>query len=167
MMSRISQPSLLLACILLVATGCEQTPAPVQEIESAWYRKMDNPNHEFVTYPDYLYQPVLPAFKDEAIAALGQTPLLQLSTAEAERYAGTELHMPMELRPFLIYGLAREGGKSIVFYADRALWVDNINGSGGNETVTETPLVIFIDEVPPDVYVTAGQSKTLHPIEPR
>lgn len=94
----------------------------------------------------------------EAIAALGNKPLLQLSTSEAERYTGNDLRMPMELRPFLIHALSRPDGRPIVYFADRALWVDNLGGSGDNSNVKETPLVIFIDEVPPDVYVTAGQS---------
>ena len=127
-------------------------------IASSWYRPMDSDKHEFVQYPDYLFQPVQESLIGEAIAALGDKPLLQLSTSEAERYAGNDLRMPMELRPFLIHALARPGGRFVVYFADRALWVDNVGGTGDNNQITEAPLVIFIDEVPPDVYVTAGQS---------
>ena len=122
---------------------------------------MDNPEHEYIKYPDYLYQPVKADLVSQAVAGLGANPLLQLSTSEAEVYAGNSLKMPMELRPFLIYGLSRPGGRAVVYYADRALWVDNLDGSGDNNEVTEVPLVIFIDEVPPDIYVTVGQSEKL------
>ena len=119
---------------------------------------MDSSIHEFIKYPNYLYQPVQESLLAEAIAALGDKPLLQLSTSEAERYTGSDLRMPMELRPFLIHALSRPDGRPIVYFADRALWVDNLGGSGDNTVVKQTPMVIFIDEVPPDVYVTAGQS---------
>ena len=153
--------NLLITALCLFTYGCSPPPETSDEITSSWFRKMDNPNHEFIKYPPYLYQPVKPELIDEAKAGLGNNPLLQLSTAEAERYAGNTLHMPMELRPFLIYALARPGGTSVVYYADRALWVDNIGGTGKNSELIEAPLVIFIDEVPPDVYTTAGQSATL------
>lgn len=120
---------------------------------------MDSSKHEFIKYPNYLYQPVQESLLAEAIAGLGAKPLLQLSTSEAERYTGSDLRMPMELRPFLIHALSRPGGKPVVYFADRALWVDNLGGSGDNTDVRETPMVIFIDEVPPDVYITAGQSR--------
>lgn len=141
--------------------ACSPAPEESVEITSTWFRAMDNPAHEFIKYPEYLYQPVQTDLVTEAKAGLGDNPLLQLSTAEAERYAGNTLQMPMELRPFLIYALSRPGGKFVVYYADRALWVDNIGGTGTNADITEVPLVIFIDEVPPDVYTTAGQSSQL------
>lgn len=150
--------TLLVASLILLVFGCGPAPETPDEISSPWYREMDNPAHEFIKYPEYLYQPVQPDLIEEAKTGLGGNPLLQLSTAEAERYAGNTLQMPMELRPFLIYALSRPGGRFVVYYADRALWVDNIGGSGSNAELEETPLVIFIDEVPPDVYTTAGQS---------
>ena len=154
-------PFILVLAFSVMVIGCGPAPETPDEITSSWFRAMDEPAHEFIKYPKYLYQPVLTELAAEAKLGLGENPLLQLSTAEAERYAGNTLHMPMELRPFLIYGLSRPGGKFIVYYADRALWVDNLGGSGSNAEVTEIPLVIFIDEVPPDVYTTAGQSSKM------
>jgi hypothetical protein len=152
---------ILLFALALVITGCEPAPEQADPIASSWYRPMDNPAHEYIKYPNYLYQPVQTELVPQAVAGLGKNPLLQLSTSEAEQYAGNSLKMPMELRPFLIYGLSRPGGQAVVYYADRALWVDNLGGAGNSAEITEVPLVIFIDEVPPDVYVTAGQSEQM------
>jgi hypothetical protein len=153
--------NILVIAICLQIISCGPEPEVPDEITSSWFHAMDNPAHEFIKYPQYLYQPVQPDLVAEAKKGLGSNPLLQLSTSEAARYAGATLRMPMELRPFLIYGLARPGGKFVVYYADRALWVDNVDGTGSNAELVETPLVIFIDEVPPDVYTTAGQSAQL------
>ena len=150
----------LAALLIVLFCGCAPSQEQSKEISSAWFRPMDNENHEYVKYPSFLYQPVSAELIPEAVAALGEKPLLQLSTSEAERYAGNELRMPMELRPFLIHALSRPNSGPIVYYADRALWVDALGGEGDNDQVREAPLVIFIDEVPPDVYVTAGQSAT-------
>ncbi|MGR8947652.1 MAG: hypothetical protein ACU84Q_06360 [Gammaproteobacteria bacterium] len=144
--------------LILLCSACSPPPEQKIEIKSPWYRPMDNPAHEFMEYPSFLYQPVQESLIAEAIAGLGEKPLLQLSTSEAERYAGNDLHMPMELRPFLIHALARPGSDSVVYYADRALWVDTVGGDGGKSQIREAPLVIFIDEVPPDVFVSVDQS---------
>ncbi|MEM7468035.1 MAG: hypothetical protein AAF387_14265 [Pseudomonadota bacterium] len=153
----------LLAALWLAA--CSPPPAGPDPISSSWYRPMDSETHEFIDYPNYLYQPVQQSRLTEAIAALGEKPLLQLSTSEAERYAGNDLRMPMELRPFLIHALSRPQGKVHVYFADRALWVDALGGEPDNSAIKEHPLVIFIDEVPPDVYVSAGQSSSFQSTE--
>ena len=150
--------ALLAAFVMVVLCACGPPQEQAKEISSPWFRPMDDETHEYIKYPSFLYQPVQADLIPEALTGLGQKPLLQLSTSEAERYAGNELRMPMELRPFLIHALARPGSAPVVYYADRALWVDALGGEGDNSQVREAPLVIFIDEVPPDVYVTAGQS---------
>ena len=146
---------LLSIALLLACSPQEEGQAPVSV---PWLKPMDSDKHEFIKYPNFLYQGVQESLLGEAIAGLGDKPLLQLSTSEAERYAGNDLRMPMELRPFLIHALTRPGGRHVVYFADRALWVDCVGGSGDDSQLTKTPLIIFIDEVPPDVFVTAGQS---------
>lgn len=140
----------------LVLAACSPAPEAPPPSRDSWYREVDNPAHEFVRMPLFLYSPVTPALVDEAAAALGEEPLLQLSTSEARRYATDPLRTVRELRPFLIHGLYRSQRAFHVSIADRALWVDSVDDPDDAQALRRQPLVIYIDEVPPDVYVTTG-----------
>ena len=122
----------------------------------SWYRAIDNPAHTFIRLPLFLFSPVTPELIEEAATAMGDGPLLQLSTSEALRYATDPLRTVRELRPFLIHGLYRSKREFRVSIADRALWVDSVDNPFDDAPVKRQPLVIYIDEVPPDVYVTIG-----------
>ena len=152
---------LLLASIVVVAiAACSPTPEPPPAPQDSWYREVDNPAHEFVRLPLFLYSPVTPELVTEAAAAMGDGPLLQLSTSEARRYATDPLRTVRELRPFLIHGLYRSKREFLVSIADRALWVDSVDDPLDDAPVKRQPLVIYIDEVPPDVYVTIGAANS-------
>jgi hypothetical protein len=83
-------------------------------------------------------------------------PLLQLSTGEAIRYADDRLRTMRGLRPFLIHGLYRTKRLFNISIADRALWVDSLGDPLDNPPVRRQPIVLYMDEVPPDVFVTVG-----------
>lgn len=146
--------SYLLLSLLLA--GCSEEVAEVSPLQDAWYHEVDLDAHEFVNLPLFLYSPVKPGLVSEAIAALGDEPLLQLSTSEARRYATNELRTVRQLRPFLIHALYQSQLAFNVSIADRALWVDSADAPHDTAPMRRHPLVIYFDEVPPDVYVTVG-----------
>ena len=82
---------------------------------------IDNPYHQFFPLPPFLFSPVKAELVDEAATAMGDGPLLQLSTSEAIRYAEDRLRTVPELRPFLIHGLYRSKRAFRIAIADRAL----------------------------------------------
>ena len=148
--------SVMIALALLVA--CSEPPEQAPPPADSWHRDVDHERHEFIALPAFLYTPVKPSLVDEAAAALGDGPLLQLSTSEARRYATDPLRTVRELRPFLIHGLYRSNRVFQVWIADRALWVDSLDNPYDRSPVKRQPLVLYIDEVPPDVFVTVGSS---------
>ena len=153
---RARQRALAVIAAVSLLSACEQAPTPPAVPSDSWYQAADTETHEFIEYPSYLYRPVIPELVGEASELLGEGPLIQMSTAEAERYTGSDLKMPMNLRPFLIHGLYRGTKGFKVYFADRALWVDSLDMPGETALARRQPLVIFIDEVPPFVYVTTG-----------
>ena len=92
------------------------------------------------------------------MTAMGDGPLLQLSTSEAVRYTDDRLRTVRELRPFLIHGLYRTKRAFRIAIADRAIWVDSMDSPHDTSPVRRQPLVLYMDEVPPDVYVTIGHA---------
>lgn len=149
-------------CVCLLAACSEPSNTPPVPQDS-WHRAVDNPAHEFIRLPLFLFSPVTPELVAEAAAAMGDGPLLQLSTSEALRYATDPLRTVRELRPFLIHGLYRSKREFRVSIADRALWVDSVDDPFDDAPVKRQPLVIYIDEVPPDVYVTVGAADATAP----
>jgi hypothetical protein len=146
--------STLMAVILLCA--CAQEPTPIPPPTDTWYRAVDHQIHAFYPLPPFLHSPVKAEHLDEAIAAMGDGPLLQLSTSEAVRYSDDRLRTKRELRPFLIHGLYRNKREFNISIADRALWVDSLDDPEDSTPVRRQPIVLYMDEVPPDVYVTVG-----------
>ena len=141
-----------------LSSGCSQEPTPAPPPADSWYRAVDNPAHEFYRLPPFLFSPVKPELVGEAVAAMGDGPLLQLSTSEAMRYADDRLRTLRELRPFLIHGLYRSKRTFNIAIADRALWVDSTDDPNDQTPARRQPLVLYMDEVPPDVYVTVGDA---------
>ncbi len=148
--------SVIVVAALLAA--CDRVPPAPPAPNDSWYRGLDNPAHKFYPLPPFLFSPVKAELVEEAVAALGDGPLLQPSTREAIRYSDDRLRTMQELRPFLIHGLYRSKRAFAVAIADRALWVDSADHHEDASPVTRQPLVIYIDEVPPDVYVTVGEA---------
>lgn len=152
---------LALAIVVVAAlAACSPAPESPPAPRDSWYREVDNPAHEFIRLPLFLYSPVTPELVAEAASAMGDGPLLQLSTSEARRYATDPLRTVRELRPFLIHGLYRSKREFLVSIADRALWVDSVDDPLDDAPIKRQPLVIYIDEVPPDVYVTIGAANS-------
>jgi hypothetical protein len=143
-----------LSAVGVPLAGCTDDPRTTAIPTDPWYRVVDKQSHDFYPLPLFLFSPVKPELVDEAAAAMGNVPLLQLSTSEAQRYATNELRTVRELRPFLIHGLYRTQKVFTVSIADRALWVDSADDPLDDAPVRRQPLVVYIDEVPPDVYVT-------------
>lgn len=143
-----------MAVMLLCA--CAPEPAPIPAPTDSWYRVVDHQRHTFDPLPPFLHSPVKIELANEAIAAMGDGPLLQLSTSEAVRYADDRLRTMRELRPFLIHGLYRSKRLFNISIADRALWVDSTDDPEDSAPVHRQPIVLYMDEVPPDVYVTVG-----------
>ncbi|MDA0822076.1 MAG: hypothetical protein O3C28_06590 [Proteobacteria bacterium] len=146
--------STLMAVMLL--GGCAEEAAPIPPPSDTWYRAVDQQSHTFYPLPPYIHSPVKTEHLDEAITAMGDGPLLQLSTSEAIRYADDPLRTVRELRPFLIHGLYRSKRLFNISIADRALWVDSADDPDDSTPTHRQPIVLYIDEVPPDVYVTVG-----------
>ena len=147
-----------LAVALASLLACTEPPEHASPPTDSWFRDVDHDKHEFIALPQFLYSPVKPSLVDEAAAGLGDGPLLQLSTSEARRYATDPLQTVRELRPFLIHGLYRSNRVFQVWIADRALWVDSLDDPYDRSPIRRQPLVLYIDEVPPDVYVTVASS---------
>jgi len=154
---------LQLLAVVSLLTACSREPTPAPPPADSWYRAIDNPAHEFYPLPPFLFSPVKPELVDEAVTAMGDGPLLQLSTSEAVRYADDRLRTVRELRPFLIHGLYRSKRTFNVAIADRALWVDSTDDPNDHAAVRRQPLVLYMDEVPPDVYVTVGNGQSREP----
>jgi len=142
--------------ILVLTLACTEQLSYPAAPEDSWYRDAGIEQHEFFPLPLFLFTPVAEELVAEATTAMGDGPLLQLSTSEARRYATNPLRTMRELRPFLIHGLYRNARVFNVAIADRALWVDSADDPYDASPVRRQPLVIYIDEVPPDVYVTVG-----------
>jgi len=145
-----------IVAVAALIVGCDQVPTPAPPPTDSWYHTLDNPVHEFYPLPPFLFSPVKAELVNEAAAAMGDGPLLQLSTSEAIRYADDRLRTVPQLRPYLIHGLYRSKRTFTVAIADRALWVDSADSPEDTSPVHRQPLVLYIDEVPPDVYVTIG-----------
>jgi len=139
-------------------TGCDRTPTPAPLPTDSWYRPVDNLAHVFYPLPPFLFSPVKIELVDEAVAAMGDGPLLQLSTSEAIRYTDDRLRTVRDFRPFLIHGLYRSKRTFSIAIADRALWVDSADSPDDRTPAQKQPLVLYMDEVPPDVYVTVGDA---------
>lgn len=145
--------------LIMLVVGCSQEPTAAPPPTDTWYRSVDNTDHEFFPLPPFLFSPVKAELVDEAVTAMGDGPLLQLSTSEAIRYTQDRLRTMRELRPFLIHGLYRSKRAFRIAIADRALWVDSMDSPNDTGPVLRQPIVLYMDEVPPDVYVTVGHGE--------
>lgn len=141
---------------LLFLVGCGDESTVISTSTDSWYQAVDKDKHEFTLLPRFLYSPVKAELIDEASRAMSDGPLLQLSTKEAIRYADNRLRTVPEFRPFLIQGLYRTKRLFNILIADRALWVDSLDDPTDTAPVRRQPLVLYMDEVPPDVYVTVA-----------
>jgi hypothetical protein len=72
------------ACgLIALVLGCTQDPTATAPPDDSWYRAVDKTRHEFYPLPPFLFSPVKNELVAEAVIAMGDGPLLQLSTREA------------------------------------------------------------------------------------
>ena len=151
-----SRRILLGLVVVALVIGCTEEPIPAPPPNNSWFNAVDKSRHEFLPLPPFLFSPVKEELVNEAVEAMSDGPLLQLSTGEAIRYADDRLRTMRGLRPFLIHGLYRTKRLFNISIADRALWVDSLDDALDTSPVRRQPIVLYMDEVPPDVFVTVG-----------
>lgn len=105
-----------------------------------------------VNLPPFLVYRVHPELLKEAIAELEKEPYIQISPSMASHYTKADVHVPAEMRPFLIRGLTGGQTDITVVQSMQGLWV-RATGSDVAHAVQQ-PLVVLIDPTPIDVFVT-------------
>ena len=143
----------LAALALCALTACGDSPAPAaQAAADAWLRAPQTPDAAAVELPAWLVYPVADAVREEAIAELEREPYIQLSPHMASRYAGQDVRVPAEMRPFLVRAVAAPGATMRVIQSTDGLW---LRAAGGDVAAARrAPRVVLVDPTPVEIFVT-------------
>lgn len=147
--------SLMLGGVLaaLVAGSACERPQAVAAATPAhpWLNPPRVTDPKAVQLPPYLVFRVAAAARDEALAELEREPYIQISPAMAIHYAGQDLTVPMEMRPFLVRALGAEEDAIDVVQSLQGLW---LRARSAGATPREQPLVVLLDPTPQEIFVT-------------
>lgn len=135
---------------LLTACGGE-TPEGTAD-HHPWYRAPHNPEAHEVTIAPWMVHPVRAEAVEEARAELAEISYVQVSPGMASHYAGQEVRVPPEARPFLVRALDAGGSALEVRQSATSLWVRATGGTG--EKIVEQPIVVLLDPTPIGIFVT-------------
>ena len=149
--SRLAGEVVLLASIFLLGCGIESGPQVAENHE--WYRPPQNTQNEMVIIASELVFPVHSAVLEEAILDLEQVSSIQLSPKSMFHYVQRDVPKKSELRPFLVRALDGGGSRFAVRQGASALW---INATHGNGQVKPQPLVVLLDTIPINVFLTVA-----------
>ncbi|MEX2482783.1 MAG: hypothetical protein WD928_18155 [Gammaproteobacteria bacterium] len=139
--------------VLLALAGCgDADVAPVADNAETWLHAPQATDRAAVELPAWLVYPVAEPVLDEAIAELAGEPYVQLSPHMASRYAGQEVRVPAEMRPFLVRAVAPPGATVTVVQSNTGLW---LRARGGDTTrAHRAPRVVLVDPTPVEIFVT-------------
>ena len=143
----------LAALVLCAVAACGESPAPAaQAAADAWLRAPQTTDAAAVELPAWLVYPVADAVREEAIAELEREPYIQISPHMASRYAGQDVRVPAEMRPFLVRAVAAPGAAMRVIQSTTGLW---LRAEGGDVTAARrAPRVVLVDPTPVEIFVT-------------
>ncbi len=116
-----------------------------------WISPPRGDDDKAVTLPAWLTYRVAGSVLDEAVAMLADEPWIQMSPAMANHFAGVEVRVPAEMRPFLVRGVAPPGAEFSVVQSMSGLWV---RAAGGEGALQHAPLVVLVDPTPREIFVT-------------
>lgn len=142
---------LLLATMLLNACG-EQPGVQHVVVSHPWINPPTVEDKKAVTLPPFLVYRVHPELLKEAIAELEKEPYMQISPSMAAHYTKSDVHVPAEMRPFLIRGLIGGQTDITVVQSMQGLWVKALGSDVAH--ATQQPLVVLVDPTPIDIFVT-------------
>ena len=141
----------LVLALLLTACSQEQGAAAVAA-KHAWIHPPTVVDSKSVNLPPFLVYRVHPEMIKDAVAELEKEPYIQLSPSMASNFTKTEVHVPAEMRPFLIRGLVGGETEITVVQSMQGLWVKAQGSDPGHPA--QQPLVVLIDPTPIDIFVT-------------
>lgn len=138
--------ALVLVLLGACSDGAPQSPARAHPWLTAAPPSTDN----MVMLAPFLVYRVEGERRAEAAAELEVQPYLQLSPGTARHFAGQELRVPAEMRPFLVRAVAAPDAAVSVQQLPLGLWMR----SAASDAVQAQPLVVLLDPTPRDIFVT-------------
>ena len=143
--------SMLVLALLLGACGESAGPQAVAA-SHPWIHPPTVEDNKAVNLPPFLVYRVHAEVLAESIAELENEPYVQISPAMASHFTKSDVHVPAEMRPFLIRALVGGETDITVVQSMQGLWV-KATGSNVAQPVQQ-PLVVLIDPTPIDIFVT-------------
>ena len=143
--------TLLMAAALLVGCG-QRHGAQTVTASDPWIHPPTVEDKKAVTLPPFLVYRVHADMLKETVAELAKEPYIQISPAIASRYTKSDVHVPMEMRPFLIRGLTGGETDIKVVQSLQGLWVKAVGSDVAHPV--QQPLVVLVDPTPIDIFVT-------------
>jgi hypothetical protein len=141
------------ACLVSLVLGCgDGESARPATPAHPWIKPPPRLEPGTVTLPGWLVYRVDPRVLDEALAELGQEAYIQISPSMASRYAQQAIHVPMEMRAFLVRALDAGGSTLEVVQSTAGLWLRTIGGDA--RSLRAHPVVVLLDPTPVEIYVT-------------
>ena len=148
---------LLLVIIGLCSCGSETAVVSKQTQNDDWYLDPTSDDSKIELVSRATYAPVIAERIAEAETFLSEIGTSQISPGEVAYFVGRELDMPLVTRPFLIRGLARTANTHTIRIHGNALWVASDDEPSDTSPMRRQPLVLIMQEVPEQVYVTTGK----------
>lgn len=143
--------AVLVPVLLLGACGESGGPQAVAA-SHPWIHPPTVEDKKAVNLPPFLVYRVHAEVLSESIAELENEPYVQISPAMASHFTKSDVHVPAEMRPFLIRALVGGETDITVVQSMQGLWV-KATGSDVTQPVQQ-PLVVLIDPTPIDIFVT-------------
>lgn len=142
----------LLPVLVLSLLGACSEPDGSAAAQHPWYRAPHNLGEDVIRIVPWMVHPVRAEVLDEARAELAEVSYVQVSPGMASHYAGQEVRVPAEARPFLVRALDAGGSEIEVLQSASSLWVRAVGGEGG--PIVEQPIVVLLDPTPVGIFVT-------------
>lgn len=140
---------LVLSALLL---ACGDGGASIETAEHPWLNPPPAPIEGAVDAPPWSVFPVADTALAEAVSELETEPYIQISPGMASHFAGQEVRVPAEMRPFLVRGLMPPGARLSVVQFAGGLW---LKASGGEPAAAvASPRVVLVDPTPRDIFIT-------------
>lgn len=149
---RLTMPALIL---LLLLSACSQEHAAESAAANhPWIHPPTVEDKNAVNLPPFLVYRVHPDALKETLAELEKEPYMQISPSMASHYTKSDVHVPAEMRPFLIRGLVGGQTDITVVQSMQGLWVKATGSDVAHPA--QQPLVVLVDPTPIDIFVTLG-----------
>ncbi len=151
-------PRLSVLLLALLLGACGESGGPQAVVAShPWIHPPTVEDKKAINLPPFLVYRVHAELLKETIAELDKEPYIQISPAMAAHFTKTDVHVPAEMRPFLIRGLIGGQTDITVVQSMQGLWVKAIGSDIAHPV--QQPLVVLIDPTPIDIFVTLEPRK--------